>query len=124
MEIILKASNELQGIQYLATVTERGGKVYAFFVKSPTKASLRTHTPAMAQFLTYVASVTSRDRSEHAFLWCTNNASNKAPVGWSRHEFLVEAKLLEVSSTSFTFVQNFTTDEASLRSIQQSFRLT
>ncbi|CAK0736242.1 hypothetical protein CVIRNUC_000714 [Coccomyxa viridis] len=25
------------GIQYLATVTERGGKVYAFFVKSPTK---------------------------------------------------------------------------------------
>ena len=27
----------LQGIQYLATVTERGGKVYAFFVKSPTK---------------------------------------------------------------------------------------
>ena len=29
----------LQGIQYLATVTEKGGKVYAFFVKSPTKAS-------------------------------------------------------------------------------------
>ena len=28
-----------QGIQYLATVTERGGKVYAFFVKSPTKVS-------------------------------------------------------------------------------------
>ncbi len=48
-EIILKASNELQGIQYLATVTERGGKVYAFFVKSPTKASLRTYTSAMAQ---------------------------------------------------------------------------
>ena len=30
----------MQGIQYLATVTERGGKVYAFFVKSPTKVSL------------------------------------------------------------------------------------
>ncbi|CAL5227894.1 g10935 [Coccomyxa viridis] len=36
------------GIQYLATVTEKGGKVYAFFVKSPTKnfttdeASLRS----------------------------------------------------------------------------------
>ncbi len=29
----------LQGIQYLATVTEKGGKVYAFFVKSPTKVS-------------------------------------------------------------------------------------
>ena len=123
MEIILKASNELQGIQYLATVTERGGKVYAFFVKSPTKASLKIYTPAMAQFQTCVASVTSHDRSEHAFLWCTNNAL-QSTSGSSRHEWWVEARFLEASSTSFTVVQNFTTDEASLRSIQQSFRLT
>ena len=32
-----------QGIQYLATVTERGGKVYAFFVKSPTKVCPKSY---------------------------------------------------------------------------------